>query len=378
MKRKVTTILAALLSIAMLCACFAGCSAPATAETATSEQPAATEAPAEATAAAEKTNYTVAMVLTDLTNDFYVNMKTAGQDCADDYGFNIIFESCEGSMDTQTTVMQNMIAQGVNCILVDPIDAQAIIPSIKEAEAAGIPVVTMGNKVDYTWNINTLYNDYQDSYVIGQILAKLSDESGEVGLIYGCTGNFCSDQRQAGFEAAIKEYPNMTVYSVPGNWSSEDGYNAAADLMNSHPDLKAIHSVSDSVTYSVLKAIQDAGKQDSIILSSYDGETTASENVKNGDFLLTLLTGSMRVGYYNAYVGYCLAAGYDIQGLGDDHILYLSSHFIMNDDLKAKVEGWGIAYDGMDILSPDDGVAMFSGYRTEWAPDVTGTPVVAK
>jgi len=357
MKSKSKTLIV-LMGVLMVCVCLVGFS--------------------NVTTAAAKDNYTVAMVLTDLTNDFYVNMKTAGQDCADDYGFNIIFESCENSMDTQTTVMQNMIAQGVDCILVDPIDAKAIIPSIKEAEAAGIPVVTMGNKVDYTWNVNTLYNDYQDSYVIAQILAKLSDEEGEVGLIYGNTGNFCSDQRQAGFEAGIGEFPNMTVYSVPGNWSGEDGYNQAADLMNSHPNLKAIHSVSDSVTYSVLKAIKDAGKQESIILSSYDGETTASDNVANGDFLLTLLTGSMRVGYYNAYVGYCLAAGYDIEGLGDDNILYLSSHFIMNDDLKAKVEDWGIGYEGMDIMDPASGVEMFSGYRTEWAPEITGTPVISK
>jgi hypothetical protein len=38
---------------------------------------------------------------------------------------------------------------------------------------------------------------------------------------------------------------------------------------------------------------------------------------------------------------------------------YLKSHIIMNDDLKAKVGEWGIGYEGMSVITPDEGIKMF-------------------
>lgn len=305
---------------------------------------------------------TIGVAMIDLTNPFYVNMMEAGDDAAEDFGAKVIWKSSEGTLDNQIGLVENFIEQGVDAILIDPIDTVGIIPVINQAGEAGIPVVTMGNFVDSEYNISTLYNDYNDTFRIGEIIAKQLGEEGEVALIFGNSGNFVSDQRQKGFEDAIAKYPNMSLVSQPSNWDAAQGMTVAADIMNANPNLEAIHVVSDGVTFGVLQAIQQAGKQDSIFITSYDGEKEASQMVEDGEIALTLLTGSKRVGYWNVKTGTLLAKGEKF-----DTKEYLSSHFVMTDEFKKQVEDWGLAED-ISIIDPQTAIKYFDDYRADLGP----------
>jgi len=80
----------------------------------------------------------------DLQNSFYVRMKEAGDVAAKDYGVKSTWQSAEGSLEKEVAIIENFINQGVSAILVDPLDKNALVPVIKKAIDAGIPVITMG------------------------------------------------------------------------------------------------------------------------------------------------------------------------------------------------------------------------------------------
>lgn len=317
--------------------------------------------PAESSAAAStdtgaKKKIGVAMI--DLVNPFYVNMVNAGNDAAKDFNVDVTWKSSDSSLEKEISLVENFIQQKVDCILMDPYDAKGVIPVVEEAGKAGIPIVTMGNFVDTQYNINTLYNDFNDTKRIAEILANLIDKKGKVALIFGNDGNFCSDQRKAGFMEGMKAFPDIQVIAQPSNWDSATGLKAAQDIIAANPDLKAIHVVSDGVTLSVLQAV----KGTNIIVTSYDGNVEGSQAVKDGAIKLDLLTGSKRVGYWNVKIGAQLANGEKL-----DQKQYLKSYFIMNDDLKAKAQEWGLT-DGINIVGPDEGIKLFDAYREDLGP----------
>ncbi|RUX57189.1 LacI family transcriptional regulator, partial [Mesorhizobium sp. M7A.F.Ca.US.014.04.1.1] len=67
----------------------------------------------------------------DLQNSFFVRMKEAGDVAAADYGVKSTWQSAEGSLEKQVSIIENFINQGVSAILIDPIDKNAVIPVIQ-------------------------------------------------------------------------------------------------------------------------------------------------------------------------------------------------------------------------------------------------------
>lgn len=365
MKKVISLLLVLAMILSVMVACGSKNDAPADAQPGNADNAASDAAtdntPNEAPSDDEK--IVIGAAYYDLTNNFYVNMMTAGEEAAEDFGVEVIFKSAEGSLDNEISIIENFIEQGVDCILVDPIDAAGVIPVFQEAYEAGIPVVSIGNFVDTEYNYNVLYNDYEDTYCIGKYVAEKIGGEGDVALIYGNSGNYCSDQRQAGFEAAMAEYPNINLIAQPADFDATKGMTIAADLMNAYPNLKAIHSVSDSVSYGILQAMEAAGKADSIMLTSYDGEQEASDLVGTGEIEMTLLTGSKRVGYWSVKIGAQLARGEELEQKN-----YMPTYFVMGDDAKGMMIEKGIV-DESRILNAADGRSMFDGYRADLGPD---------
>jgi len=311
----------------------------------------------------QEERYQLGAIMIDFTNQFFVDMMEAGNVAAEDYNVDISWKSADGNIDTQIALMENFIEQKVDCILINPIDNDALIAVTEEAANAGIPVVVMAGIVDHEFAVNTLYNDFEDTKRIAQIGAKLIGEKGKIALLYGNKGNVVSDLRQAGYEEAMKDYPDITFLMQPTDWDPVKGQQVMQDLIAANSDLNLIHSVSDAVTIGAQQAIIAAGKEDEIKITSYDGNTAACERVESGDFYLTLLTGSKRVGYWNIKIGAKLAAG----EVPPSHMLYLPSHFVMTDEFAAQVAEWGLA-DGISILDPQEAIAMAENYQADLGP----------
>jgi ribose transport system substrate-binding protein len=304
----------------------------------------------------------IGIILIDLTNQFFIDMVEGGDQAAKDYGVDVIWKSSDGSIDKQISLMENFIEQKVDCILVNPIDSAALKDVIQKASDAGIPTVAMAGQVDVPNSYTTVYNDFENTEIIGHILANLVGKEGKVALLYGNTGNLVSDMRQGGFEKAMKEYPNIQLIEQPMNWDPATGLKAAQDIIAANPDLKGIHCVSDAVTLAAYQAVKDAGLEKQITVTSYDGNPDSCLAVEKGEFALTLLTGSKRAGYWNVQVGAMLANGEKPA----EQVINMATHFVMTPEMKAKVEAMNLAYT-FDIIGPQDAIDMANLY-TDFEP----------
>ncbi|MEW9308962.1 sugar ABC transporter substrate-binding protein [Labrys neptuniae] len=298
----------------------------------------------------------------DLQNSFYVRMKEAGDVAAKDYGVRSTWQSAEGSLEKEVAIIENFINQGVSAILVDPLDKNALVPVIKKALAAGIPVVTMGNKVEADGNYSTLYPDYENMAMVARAIGVSLGGEGEIALLVGSRGNFVSDTREKGFvETLAKEYPKIKIVGVePTNWDAAKATNAAQTWLTTYPDLKAIACISDSLCLAADSVASSMGSN--LIYGGYDGDAEMKELIDSGKMVLDVLTGANRVGYWNIAVATRLANG---EKLPKD--LYMPTYFVTSDETAKKLKAAGLNF---EHINTDKQAIEAKNYTEQLGPKV--------
>ncbi|RWN29135.1 MAG: LacI family transcriptional regulator [Mesorhizobium sp.] len=301
----------------------------------------------------------------DLQNSFFVRMKEAGDVAAADYGVKSTWQSAEGSLEKQVSIIENFINQGVSAILIDPIDKNAVIPVIQKATAAGIPVITMGNKVEAGSNYSTLYPDYDNMSMVARALGKSLGGKGEVALLVGSRGNFVSDTREKGFvETLKKEFPDIKVVGIePTGWDAAKATNAAQTWLTTYPDLKAIGCISDSLCLAADSVASSMGTQ--LLYGGYDGDAEMKPLIDDGKMVMDVLTGAYRVGYWNIAVAARLANG---EKLPQD--LYMPTYFVTSDATAAKLKADGLTF---EYINTDKEAVEAKNYTEQLGPKVPAT-----
>lgn len=351
----------------MLAVMLAGCGQPATpAQESPSESAEQTKAADGNEAATEPAQgndgkKTVAFVCIDMQGAFWVDMMRGGEQAAKDYGIDIVFKSGEGSLEKQISLIENLVVQGVDCIIVDPLDKQGIIPAIEKAGKAGIPVITAGNEIETDYNVCTIYNDAYDVGCITDIMCKQIGEKGKIACVVGAPGSAVSDARQKGFEEAVAKYPNVKPFVLPAKWDATIAQQMVTDLLVAEPDLNGV-ICADAVGFQIVQAAQAAGKED-LLVTNFAGMVDNIPGVKDGTYLLDLLMGGARIGYWNVATAAQLAEGKEIP-----QKVYLPTSVILTEEMQGKLGEWGLS-DQMDVCTPDEAMTILEGFSTEFGPD---------
>jgi ribose transport system substrate-binding protein len=316
----------------------------------------------ESTAAGGKGAVTIGMAMVDLTNPFFVSMMEGGNIAAKEVGVNVIWKSAEGSAEKEIAIIENFVQQKVSCILIDPIDSQAVMPAMKKAFDAGIPLVTMGNYVNTPYgNISTLYNDYRDYKTLTAILAYSIKEQGNVVHIFGKKGNFVSDERLRGFDDGIKQFPGIKLLSEqPGEWDPALSQRIMEDMLTAYPKIDGVAVWHDGIMYSAVTALKNSGRLEGMKVVSYDGDPESSKMVKDGTLVADLLTGAKRIGAWNVKVGASLARGAKLESK-----VFLPSKFVILEDTLKQLKQNGFN-EQIDWITPDEAIRIADSAVVDW------------
>ncbi|MBM7044090.1 sugar ABC transporter substrate-binding protein [Rhizobium lusitanum] len=302
----------------------------------------------------------IGIVAIDLQSSFFVRMKEAGDVAAKDYGVTTSWQSAEGSLEKQVSLIENLISQKASAILVDPLDKNALIPVLKKAQEAGISVITMGNKVEAGENYSTLYPDEPDAAQTARALARSIGGEGEVAALIGARGNYVSDTREKGFtETIAKEFPNVKIVAIqPAGWDPSKGADVAQTWVSTYPDLKGIWSMSDTQLLGASSIAQAAGR--SLKYAGFDGDAEMGGLFGDGSMVIDVLTGAYRVGYWNIAVAARLAKG---EKLPKD--LYMPTYLVMTDAMAQTVNATG---DKINYVTPEKSQELAKDYSKEFGP----------
>jgi len=188
----------------------------------------------------------------------------------------------------QVAAVESLIAKKVDIIAIDPNDDKAIVPAVKEANAAGIPVIMWVGGVTQGKVASTiLTSEVEGGRLVGAWVFKKLGGTGDVALEQGSAEHPAGRAREKGFRAALARSPNIKLSNYgEGNWARDTGETTAANFLTKTPTLDAIVALNDEMALGALTAVKNAGTK--TMVTGYNGQCTALQSVWQGGLTAVL------------------------------------------------------------------------------------------
>jgi ribose transport system substrate-binding protein len=274
--------------------------------------------------AAEK-KFTIALIPGITTDAFYITMHKGAQAAADALGVNLIFQGGTSfNPTTQVPVLQAIIAKHPDAILIAPTDKTQLIAPLKQADAAGIPVITVdtfiGNGVYQTGSGDA---DFPLSYIAsdnllgGEIAARaLGKAIGGEGKVYVSNvspGVSTTDQREEGFKDEMKKYSGIQVLETQFN--DDDANKAAAQeqsVFARNNDLKGIFGANLFSAIGAANGVKQSGQTGKIKVVAFDAPQSIVDQLKSGLIDMAIAQHPAEIGYFAVVAAYAHLTGHSI------------------------------------------------------------------
>ncbi|WP_067935114.1 sugar ABC transporter substrate-binding protein [Alicyclobacillus kakegawensis] len=279
--KKLAIILSSMVAVSI--ALVSGCGAT------TSGNDAGNQSTSSSSSNAHATNKTpvIGVTVSSLSNPYIKPYATALQNVAKKYGVKLIILDGQNSVIRQANEIQDLITKGVDGIIVNPVDQEGVIPAIKAAHNAGIPVDTgnMNVAADGLRYISAFTgpDDVTQAEQAASLMVKALHQKGQVGIIIGMPGDSASVNRLKGFKKEFSKYPGIKIVGTAiGNWQKSDSLTAAQNLLTAHPGLNGIICVDDNSAAGAIEALQQSGKAGKVTVVGIGDNSTGAANIKAG------------------------------------------------------------------------------------------------
>lgn len=225
-----------------------------------------------------------------LTNEYWRTLGEGYANIAKANDIEFVYQAAanEGDQLGQLSIAETLITQGFDALLFSPQTDANLMPAYEAAIAANIPVLNVNDAVIPTV-AHYVGNVQKDNGV--RVAKWFVDNSsgGKVAVIEGQPGVFAAGQRTAGFTETIEAADGLDVVaSVPANWSRELAFNAAANILQQHPDLIGFYANNDGMALGVVEAVKAAGLQEQVAVFGTDGVSDAYASIRSGDLTGTV------------------------------------------------------------------------------------------
>jgi rhamnose transport system substrate-binding protein len=216
----------------------------------------------------------------------------------------------------QIEFVTNAVTQGVDAIMVSNNAGDQLDPATQEAADAGITVVSWDSPIPSAAG-ESLFVAQVDFDETGQVMADmavhiLGEEGGELAILSATPEAANQNAWIAAFEEVLAEpeYESLElVDTVYGNDDSDESYNQALALIDSHPDLKLIMAPTTVGIAAAAKAMQDEGLCEDIKVSGLGLPAEMQSYTENGCAPQFALWSFVDLGYVTFHATYGLATG---------------------------------------------------------------------
>ena len=176
-----------------------------------------------------------------------------------------------GDVARQIAQMQDLIQQEVDAIIIWPTNGQAVIPAVREASEADIPVIVTNSNIAEPGFPFVASFSGPDNITQGSRAAEIMcDRFTELGIedeaqivqISGQPGYTTAIERAQGFEDRLPEVcPNVTLLETqPGNWNREDSQRVMEAFLVQYDDIDGVYSGDDNMGVGAMNAAIAAGR----------------------------------------------------------------------------------------------------------------------
>jgi len=218
---------------------------------------------------------------------FFTQMNEGAQKAAEKAGAKLVIFNANNDPAAQNNAIETYIQQKVNGLIVVAIDVNGIMPAVKAAAAANIPVVAVDAILpDGPQKAQVGVDNAQAGKMIAEHFAKYvdSDMGGKAKLgIVGALNSAIQNVRQKGFEDTIRSNSKITMAGVVDGRNIQDNALAASEnLMTGNPDLTAVYATGEPALLGAVAAVESQGRKDKMKIVGWDLTAQAIKGIDQG------------------------------------------------------------------------------------------------
>jgi ABC-type sugar transport system substrate-binding protein len=201
----------------------------------------------------------------------------------------------DGDANRQLDQVNQFITRKVDGIIIAPKDGTVVLPMIKAANKANIPIVLYNRPPAKKEGdaVTVVADNHKLTYETVKYMCEQGRKSGKkhkAMILIGDLNDLNGIARRDGFEAAVKEYPDAVdvVARVPTEWNLDKARSGVVNALLATPDISFVFTSSDFLFPPLVTALKahdkyhKIGDPKHVILGGFDGDATAYQMLTDG------------------------------------------------------------------------------------------------
>ena len=233
-------------------------------------------------AASGKKKLTIAVIPKGTTHEFWKSIhagsnKAASELSAQGNEVEVIWKGPlrEDDREQQIQVVEGFTSQGVDGIVLAPLDNRALVRPVEDAKRAGVPTVIIDSALESDAIVSFVATDNRKGGVLAaDRLGQLLNGKGKVLVLRYAEGSASTTDREEGFLGEIKQkFPGIELVSTDqyAGATRDTAKRASENLLNRFGDeVQGIFTPNESATAGMLLALQDIGKAGQVTFVGFD------------------------------------------------------------------------------------------------------------
>ena len=236
----------------------------------------------------ESNKVKVGVAISNFDDQFLISMVDqmkafAAENYADE--MEVTFVDGKDDPAKQLGQIENFITQGMDKIILVPVDSETSNAVSKMVVEAGIDIIYCNRPPQSVFDgVYAVVSPQKEAGVMQmEYLAEKAGYKGNVVVLMGILGHDAQIKRTQGFEEVVAKYPDMKIIKKQtGQWSRALGLQVMENWLSSGDQIDILASNNDEMAIGAISAIEAAGKLDSILVGGVDGTADAVDMIAKG------------------------------------------------------------------------------------------------
>jgi ribose transport system substrate-binding protein len=189
----------------------------------------------------------------------------------------------------QAAQAEDLIGKRVDVLCFWPVDAKAIVPSVRKAYEVGIPLVCTNSWTQES--VLPFFRSFvgasmvEEGIIAAQLMAEALNGQGKIAIIEGNPGQDAAYWRSTAFIDELKRLaPNIQILDrQTARWDRARATAVAENYLTTYQDLNAIMAQDDNMAVGALQAIKSAGRLQQVKLISINSSKEGLEAILAGE-----------------------------------------------------------------------------------------------
>ncbi|MBS2100292.1 substrate-binding domain-containing protein [Carboxylicivirga linearis] len=194
----------------------------------------------------------------------------------------MIIKNAEDDAELQIRQIRELVAAGIDLLIVAPIEIDAIEPLVEEVYQSGLPVILIDRKTNsdnytaYVGGDNVLIGNTAGTY-----LADKLKREGNIIEILGSLNSSPAIERMVGFETVISKYPHLKIIDkVYSNWNNKVVLDSLPSKLQSNSKISAIYAHTDFLAAAASEVVRQVMPDNDIVIVGIDGSPEAGGGIE--------------------------------------------------------------------------------------------------